>query len=400
MFNLAVGSTYERDGRDWILTRPGVTGHAIYGPYERFSPGSYRVTFELAVSEDTPGLPEAVCAFADVVSAGGRRTLASAFVFVADADRGSTFLDFELDSEEELEFRLHVNGRFSLLVADSPKVGSSDDVRMLHPLPSLLKERIDLLKHFYDNGTEIDLNGEGLILSLQGIRFVAREYDDVNFVDELFFKSAYNFKTRRDTCVIDIGMNVALASLLFAAKPEVKEIYAFEPFPATFARGLANIALNPALASKIRTNNFGLADKDEDGTLLINDNHGDSGGMQTRSVEGGTPMQLTLRNTASTLRPIIADAKARGLDVVAKIDCEGSEFPIFESLVAGDVLKEISALMVEWHRIFMGRTQDELIEPLLDAGFTVFDLTPPEGNGFFYAVRSSSADITASRRPA
>ena len=55
------------------------------------------------------------------------------------------------------------------------------------------------------------------------------------------------------------------------------------------------------------------------------------------------------------------------------------------------MLKDFAGFMVEWHRVFEDRTQQELIAPLLRNGFTVFDVSPPTGNGFFYAVRSRVA---------
>lgn len=387
MLNLALGSPRDRAGRGWIETAPGASGHALYGPYVRCAAGNYHVVFSLALPYGGDASADAVCALADVVTDGGRTVIASAFVFVADARDGSFVLPLHLDHDAELEFRLHVNGAIALLIADDPALKEGRAPVASRPEPALLTERQALFRNFHERGATIDRDGDRLVLSLAGVRFGAKKYDDVNFVDELFFKSAYNFKTNHRTCVIDVGMNVGLASLLFAAKAQVEEVHAFEPFVSTYERGLANIALNPELAGKIRTNNFGLADADEDATLLIHDTHGDSGGMQTRSVDGGTPTQLKLRDASATLRPIIADARGRGLDVVAKIDCEGAEFPIFKSLAASGLLGDISALMVEWHRIFEGRTQDELIAPLLDAGFTVFDVTPPDGNGFFYAVK-------------
>jgi FkbM family methyltransferase len=222
-----------------------------------------------------------------------------------------------------------------------------------------------------------------------GVRFNARVYDDVNFVHELFVINAYNFLFQKPTCVIDIGMNVALASLLFATKPFVEEIHAFEPFDATYNRGIANIKLNPALAPKIRLNKFGLGDNVDGDVILKIYDTGDSGAMSTRDIEGGTLMRVPMRDAAETLRPIIESAHARGLEVVVKIDCEGSEFPVFASLARSDIFKQIRAVMVEWHRVFEGRNQEELIAPLVASGFMVFDITPPEGNGFFYAVRAA-----------
>ena len=377
-----------RGDRDWILTRRGSDGHAVYGPYQRYEAGRYLAEFAIALPGGEALSADAVCGCVDVAADGGNRRFAAAYVTGADAHTGRYVLPFEIQDSHELEFRFHTNGRAALLIADGAQVRpDAGDALQRRPLPDLIGHRT--IRQIYDKSADIDVDGDRLVMRLAGIRFAGRNPDDVNFVDELFFKSAYNFKTRRPTCVIDVGMNVGLASLLFAANTQVAEVHAFEPFASTFLRGCANIALNPDLAAKITTHNFGLSDKDEDVTLAIDENGGDSGGMQTRSVDGGTPMRLTLRDAAGTIGPIVANARARGLDVVVKIDCEGAEFPIFASLGASGLLNDISAMMVEWHRIFDGRNQAELIDPLLSAGFTVFDVTPPEGNGFFYAARTA-----------
>ena len=70
-----------------------------------------------------------------------------------------------------------------------------------------------------------------------------------------------------------------------------------------------------------------------------------------------------------------------------KIDCEGSEFQVFESLEKAGLLDKITAFMVEWHRVYEGKDQLTLLDPLLRRGFMTFDRSPRTGNGFFYAVR-------------
>jgi hypothetical protein len=58
---------------------------------------------------------------------------------------------------------------------------------------------------------------------VDGVSFFAREPDDFNFVGEVFLHNTYNVMLRDDCCVIDIGMNIALVSLLLRPKPSVKE---------------------------------------------------------------------------------------------------------------------------------------------------------------------------------
>ncbi|MFX9684364.1 hypothetical protein ABTP08_20110, partial [Acinetobacter baumannii] len=64
-----------------------------------------------------------------------------------------------------------------------------------------------LLLHLYNNGAEIVLRDGKLLMRLNGITFHAGSFDDVNFVDELFFRNAYNVLSGSEACLIDIGMN-------------------------------------------------------------------------------------------------------------------------------------------------------------------------------------------------
>jgi FkbM family methyltransferase len=252
-------------------------------------------------------------------------------------------------------------------------------------MPQLFREHLPSFRDLHENGAVIKVVDGRLIVTL-GVSFYANETDDIILVGELFLKQVYNFVADGDWCAIDIGMNIGLASLLLAAKPFVKEVHAYEPFAGTFERARANLSLNPQIAHKISVYNVGLEDKDEDKTVLIRDDR-PSGSFTTTGWRVGAPHVISIRNAATTLRPIIEAAKARGRSVIVKVDCEGSEFPIFATLDAHGLMDDISAFMVEWHRIDWRKTQQDLMAPLLHRGFAVFDLSPRTGNGFFYAVR-------------
>src|SRR5271166_5049437 len=104
------------------------------------------------------------------------------------------------------------------------------------------------------NGIDVKVNDQNVILSVKGVNLHAGSIDDIRFLGEIYFKNGYNFVCDGDACVIDVGMNVGLASLYFASKDFVKEVHSFEPSKATYDRALRNLALNPKLSSKVRAN--------------------------------------------------------------------------------------------------------------------------------------------------
>jgi len=370
MLNGKIGDRRDINGLAHAYVPRGESGFCLYGPYERREPGLYHVDYRIQLAEELHGKDQ-VCAILDVATDCGNRILAQRALLASEL-RGANApvrLHFEVPEPLDLEYRVYAIGTVALLIADQADVASA----------SVLPAQTDVP-----------------ILEWDGIRIHASTWDDIQFVDEIFFRHTYRVLSQADFCCIDIGMNVGLTSLMFAKMPNVRAVYAFEPFPETYQRGLANFALNPELAAKIVPHNFGLAAQDETVTVHVNDQRFISGSANLFQQAGDHEVELVVRDAATVLGPIIAEARSRGQQIVAKVDCEGSEFAVFETLTKAGLVRSIDAFAVEWHRTFPGRSQTELIAPLLDAGFIVVDLSPEQGNGFFYAVRAGRED----RRPA
>jgi hypothetical protein len=72
------------------------------------------------------------------------------------------------------------------------------------------------------------------------------------------------------------------------------------------------------------------------------------------------------------------------IDIVAKIDCEGSEYEILDSLAATGQLGQIKIIMMEWHN----KGPDALVKHLQDFGFIIFSRMPRSKNvGTLYAIK-------------
>lgn len=405
MLNLSVGSRTEVDGQARILTQRGLRGHAVYGPYLDLDPGRYAVEFNLEAAGTQNLGGDEICAVLDVASEWGQNIHARHSVSLFNLQEGpiSVPLTFDVDVAGTFEFRVEVTGVESLVIDEYCRVISLDRPEREAPtlfgegrfpnasersVSPIFDQHYSDFRRLYEQGVGVKIVGADVIVTWRDISFYAKISDDLHFIDEIFFKQTYNFELKNDCCVIDIGMNIGLATLSFARHEFVKEVHSFEPFRGTYERAQANLSLNPKLATKILPRNIGLADVDEERTVLIA-NESDSGAFSLRGAESGKPEPISVRSAPAVLRPIIEDATARGLSVVAKVDCEGSEFGIFRSLDQQGLLTQISAFMVEWHRGW-GGTQRDLLAPLLARGFTVFDLTGDIGNGFFYAAKGSS----------
>jgi FkbM family methyltransferase len=411
MLNAAVGSEFETHGKMCILTRLGAAGDAVYGPYETLPSGYYAVEFNLGAAEDNNFDRDDLCAWVDVAADFGRIILAREDIRLSRLRAGpiSIQLAFHNEAKQSLEFRVGVSGCIPLLIEEHrPLVrfeeADADYMTLLRaakfpdaslmPDPVLFRAVQPTLRYLYENGATIKAVGNDIVVTIEGVSFYVRERDDLAFVQEIFLNSTYNVLSQQDCCVIDIGMNIGLASLMFATKPFVKEIHSFEPFEPTYARARANLSLNPAIAHKISANNFGLSDKDETKTVQVPDNIS-SGSLGTDGWSSGRPHNVVVRDAAAALAPIIAQARRRGRPVIAKVDCEGSEYRIFKTLQERGLLGEIAAFMVEWHWIGGEYTLASLTTALEASGFIMFDLTHREAKqGLFYAVRAAPTETS------
>lgn len=116
-----VGTIVEIDDRYYIkTTEKDGPGFVIYGPYEVYSKGKYRVDFEIIAGNETRDEP--ICTV-DVAADSGKTIVARKEVRIKDvADMHIVGLEFELDSPTVLEFRAFSPGKVTLQVGVRPTV--------------------------------------------------------------------------------------------------------------------------------------------------------------------------------------------------------------------------------------------------------------------------------------
>ena len=400
MINSAVGNIETIGDQQFISTKHGDSGWALYGPYEKFEPGRYGVCFSIKIPEtDHSAVPDnTICCTVDVALAGGEILISQPiFASMIKADATPIILEFELDQPTHLEFRVFATGAAPLLTACERKVVVNPTTRQWSTPSGNQEEEAfftENFSHFNDlrlKGAEITRTAEGAIVKFQGVRLRIKKREEWQVIQEILIYNDYNFNTRRDVCVIDVGMNIGLASLHFAGKSSVQKVYSFEPFEAPFRRALDNFSLNADLQAKLNPRNFGLGGKTEELSVMYDEESSLSGSVRGRHE--GQPTTIAIRNASEVFREILAEARANDWDVVAKVDCEGSEFPIFDVLDNDGLLPQVRIFMIEWHKWWSAeKTQHDLMEKLIRNGFDVFDRTNPFDPfaGTLYAVRAAS----------
>ncbi|MGL6097929.1 MAG: FkbM family methyltransferase [Fimbriiglobus sp.] len=226
-----------------------------------------------------------------------------------------------------------------------------------------------------------------MTLTIDGVTIEIRTDEEFYIVGEVYLKACYDYVPTRPTVIVDIGMNVGMASLRFASSPNVVAVYGFEPFPQTYSDARKNFDANPELSRKIVAENVGLAGEDQDAEFHYDPAHkGKSSvkGMNQDVIAPGASAKVRVRLRATG--PVLADIIARHpvADRVVKIDCEGAEYEILPAMAAAGVLDKIHVIMMEWH--IQGPAP--LLDILHTSGFRVVSTIGYKGrNGMIYAMR-------------
>jgi FkbM family methyltransferase len=208
--------------------------------------------------------------------------------------------------------------------------------------------------------------------------------DEVHILHEILVRGYYDFCVQGQVVVWDIGMNIGLATLAFAAMPCVRAVEGYEPFRPTYERALANFRLNPALADRIQTSNAGIGP--EDAVLRGAWSEDCPGNASTTPdvvpfPQDGATQEVTILGAAAVLAEI--QRKYPGVTIVAKVDCEGAEYGIIQALHNAGVLSSVGIFMIEWH----ANGPAELVSLLTSAGFAVLSqATSPGHFGMVYGV--------------
>lgn len=216
------------------------------------------------------------------------------------------------------------------------------------------KEKIRFLSRLraYPNWNYF-IDREGIIVSdIGGIRIRETDKNDRGVLGEIFGNRQYNIDIKKNSVVVDFGMNVGAATLFFASNENVEKVYGFEPFPDTYEKARKNIEISDDhFSQKITTYNCAVSNFGGVREIPVMTEF--SGGRTTElgylKTNGSERMESILYKEAKVvLEEIIV--QNRGKHIVLKIDTEGSEFEIFDSIKNTSLLERFDAIVMEYHR--------------------------------------------------
>ena len=395
-----VGMLVSMQGSDYLSVNRSQIGFVLYGPYSTLDPGHYEVEFNFFFDAGNPPAAEEIVCKIDVVRGLGTDILVREDVTVAQLTKDKqtkVTLSFSLSEETpHMEFRAWSLGKADFAVAVERRV------KLISGPPSwslrdaefggekgFCDQNAETLRTLSVQGAKITRRPDSALISLGGVNVVARHREDFQLVSEVLVFNTYNIMPLKDSIVVDVGMNIGLASAFFAKQNWAKKVYAFEPFRDPFERSKETFDNNADVKNKIVARNAGLSDKNErpfvhystDGTIATG----------IKGVASGPVQQLEILDAGEVFQAICAEAEQSGLGVVVKLDCEGSEFPIMKRISELGLLVRINAFMIEWHKVWSPDVSlKDLTNPLRENGFVIFDHTVEADffAGMLYAVKA------------
>ncbi len=230
---------------------------------------------------------------------------------------------------------------------------------------------------------EITEDQRAVVVTSGDVKFKLQGNTDFYVFREIFLGNIYNVGvTFADYIVIDIGMNIGIASLFFAGRPEVSKVYGFEPFLDTYQQALDNFARNrQEIQDKILPCNIALYDEDKEVEIAVSCK--ESGLRDVFSQDDKSKqVEITYREAGKVIKNILKEES--GKKAILKCDTEGSEYAIFNSLEEYGCWEGIEVVLLEYHN-----SAYPLQEMLRRHGYRFFTVGNADtaGFGMIYAVK-------------
>jgi FkbM family methyltransferase len=197
-------------------------------------------------------------------------------------------------------------------------------------------------------------NADYFLLNINSINFKVTSLSNLAVLYEIFVQNIYNVNlSTNNIIVVDIGMNIGAATLYFANQSFTEKVYGFEPFPETYMEASSNIQLNESVIDKVVLFNKGVSSVTEKRAIY----QYESGLLSASTINldensGNKIGQKIVIDLISITDLLDIIKKNHPLNkIMLKIDCEGEEYSIFESLSTTAYLNDVSCIAVEWHEL-------------------------------------------------
>jgi FkbM family methyltransferase len=230
-------------------------------------------------------------------------------------------------------------------------------------------------------------NNDMFYITINGLKFKVSSLSNLVILYEIFIQRIYEVSLfHNNYVIIDIGMNVGVASIYFADMNWVEKVYGYEPFPDTFNEAINNINLNDRISHKIKPLNIGVSSVTCEKSIKLFD----SGLLSATTLENNNIDNKMALNQISvkliSVNYLINNVINEHPDskILLKIDCEGEEYGIFDALQTTNNLDNVDCILLEWHE----KGIESLSAILKSKGFQYYHFPNESLNsGMLYAFR-------------
>jgi FkbM family methyltransferase len=202
-----------------------------------------------------------------------------------------------------------------------------------------------------------------------GLRFKVRTRMDIWIIKEICLDNQYeqaSVDIQDSWTVLDIGAGLGDWAIHVGKGQPHCTVYAYEPFPQSFALLQENLRLNAVQ----NVHAFRLAVSAEAGPKRF---HMAAEAVAHTTVGPEAPASDTIQVQSVTLDQIFADLQLPQCDYV-KMDCEGAEYEILFN-TAPETLRKIRHLCLEYHETVPGFSHQDLVRLFTERRYEV-RLTP------------------------
>lgn len=182
------------------------------------------------------------------------------------------------------------------------------------------------------------------------------------------------FEIKESDTIIDIGSHIGLFALLASKQCRNGKIFCFEPIQENYELLLKNIQDNNV--ANIYPHNIAVSNTEQRIKIYLNsDQAGHSIFLESKSF---------IDVNSTTLKKIIDDNKIDMCNLL-KIDCEGAEYEIIESL-PDQYLRRIEKMIIEYHFADLKpEALGKLVNKLKTNSFDISLIEHSSGMGLIYA---------------
>ena len=239
-----------------------------------------------------------------------------------------------------------------------------------------------------DYKESIKLNGQSryLIVNSKKINLSNMGDDLFPIVTEIFYDKIYErdfVRLTNDDVVVDIGANYGVFSL-YSQLFNPKKVYSVEPLKSTFEHMSKNLSEYDVVCI-----NKAISDIDGFEKFTVTDINGNN--FSSKNSDGHHPSSILREEIVETINinTLIKEYNIDKIDFL-KIDCEGGELDLFNTINKDYLRENISKIVIEYHS---DNIKNTIIDILTNNGFIIEDVVGYDNIGLIYSYNEKKFKI-------